>query len=50
VVAATIPAHTLEASLAHTRTVFALTNLHFALHAFLDAHGVSVFSPASVRL
>jgi cation-transporting P-type ATPase E len=50
VVAATIVAHALEASLAHTRTVFALTNLHFALHVFLDAHGVSVFSPASVRL
>jgi hypothetical protein len=29
--------------------VFALTNLHFALHVFLDAHGVSVLSPASVR-
>jgi cation-transporting P-type ATPase E len=33
----------------HVRTVFALTNLHFALHVFLDAAGVSVFSPASVR-
>ncbi|HTO13919.1 MAG TPA: HAD-IC family P-type ATPase [Candidatus Binatia bacterium] len=34
---------------AHVRTVFALTNLHFALHVFLDATGVSVFSPSSVR-
>jgi cation-transporting ATPase E len=50
VVAATVAADALDASVAHTRTVFALTNLHFALHVFLDAHGVSVFSPASLRL
>ena len=50
VVTAVIVAHALEPSVVHTRTVFALTNLHFALHVFLDAHGVSIFSPASVRL
>jgi cation-transporting P-type ATPase E len=50
VVAATIVAYAVETGLAHTRTVFALTNLHFALHVFLDAHGVSVLGPASMRL
>jgi len=49
VVTATVLAHALAPDAAHMRTVFALTNLHFALHVFLDAHGVSVFSPASLR-
>jgi hypothetical protein len=49
VVAAYILDHALTGSLPHARTVFALTNLHFAIHIFWDAHGVSVLSPASVR-
>jgi len=31
------------------RTVFAFANLHYAMHVFWDAHGVSVFSPSSMR-
>jgi len=49
VVAATVLTDAAGGDLAAVRTVFALTGLHFALHVFLDAHGVSVFSPASVR-
>jgi cation-transporting P-type ATPase E len=49
VVAASVLAWAADQDIARVRTVFALTNLHFALHVFLDAHGVSVFSPASVR-
>ena len=49
VVAAAVLADVGGADIARVRTVFALTNLHFALHVFLDATGVSVFSPASVR-
>jgi hypothetical protein len=26
-----------------------MTSLHFALHVFLDAHGVSIFTRSSVR-
>ena len=48
VVAAAVLADLRGADIARVRTVFALTNLHFALHVFLDATGVSVFSPASV--
>ena len=50
VVAATVVAHEVDPRVGHTRTVFALANLHFALHVFLDTHGVSVFSPASLRM
>lgn len=31
------------------RTVFAFANLHYAMHVFWDAHGVSIFSPSSMR-
>ena len=31
------------------RTVFAFANLHYAMHVFWDAHGVSVFSLSSMR-
>jgi cation-transporting ATPase E len=48
VVAAAVLADLGGADIARVRTVFALTNLHFALHVFLDATGVSVFSPSSV--
>jgi cation-transporting ATPase E len=48
VVAAYILDHALTGRLPHARTVFALTNLHFAIHVLWDAHGVSVLSPASV--
>jgi len=50
VVVACVLADFFGGDIVHVRTVFALTNLHFALHVFLDAAGVSVFSPASVRL
>jgi cation-transporting P-type ATPase E len=49
VVAACVLADLGGADVVHLRTVFALTNLHFALHVFLDATGVSMFSPSSVR-
>ena len=49
VVAASVLTDAAGGDIAAVRTVFALTGLHFALHVFLDAHGVSVFSPASVR-
>ncbi len=48
VVAACVLADAAGGDATHVRTVFALTNLHFALHVFLDAVGVSVTSPASV--
>jgi len=48
VVAACVLADAAGGDVTHIRTVFALTNLHFALHVFLDAVGVSVTSPASV--
>jgi cation-transporting P-type ATPase E len=50
VVAAAVLTDAAGGDVTHVRTVFALTNLHFALHVFLDAHGVSVFSPSSIRL
>jgi cation-transporting ATPase E len=50
VVAASILADIASGDIRHVRTVFALTNLHFALHVFLDGHGVSMLSPSSIRL
>jgi len=50
VVAATVLTDIGGGDITHVRTAFALTNLHFVLHIFLDAHGVSVFAPASMRL
>lgn len=32
-----------------TRTVFALTNLHYAIHVMLDTMGVNIFSARSIR-
>lgn len=49
VVSAVVLAHAVDPSVAHVRTVFAMTSLHFALHVFLDAHGVSIFTQSSVR-
>jgi len=49
VVSAVVLGHAVHPGVAHVRTVFAMTSLHFALHVFLDAHGVSIFSPSSVR-
>jgi cation-transporting ATPase E len=49
IVTAAVLAHLNGADIAHVRTVFALTDLHFVLHIFADALGVSVFAPASMR-
>jgi cation-transporting ATPase E len=49
VVIAYICSNYLSHDLQQARTVFAFANLHYAMHVFLDAHGVSVFSLSSMR-
>lgn len=49
VVTAYIIASAVSPDEAQARTVFALTNLHFAIHVFWDTHSVSVFSRISMR-
>ncbi|MCL5998510.1 MAG: HAD-IC family P-type ATPase, partial [Chloroflexi bacterium] len=49
VVAAYILSHTTTQDLAQARTVFALANLHYAMHVFWDVHDVSVFSVRGMR-
>jgi cation-transporting P-type ATPase E len=49
VVVAYIVSHGTTQDLRHARTVFALANLHYAIHVFWDVHDVSVFSLVGMR-